>query len=109
MLQQVGVQGQPESVNQAAQNEQCLAVGSCSAQSGPAEPLREIFGVLAVTILVAIVIAVVVQRRRQLPSPVYPNAQLYPIGAPLTAIPAEPRRPADPEKEPEPDPLGNLW
>ncbi len=109
MLQQVGVQGQPESVNQAAQNEQCLAVGSCSAPSGPASPLREIFGVLAVTILVAIVIAVVVQRRRQLPSPVYPNAQLYPIGAPLTAIPAEPRRPADPEKEPEPDPLGNLW
>jgi MYXO-CTERM domain-containing protein len=108
-LQQVGVQGQPESVNQATQNQQCLTSESCASAVGPASPLREIVVVAAVIGLVAVVLALVVQRRRQLPAPVYPNAELYPVGAPLTPTGPRARSATEPTKDSDPDPLGNLW
>jgi MYXO-CTERM domain-containing protein len=109
MLQQVGVQGSPESVNQATQNQQCLTADSCVASAGPSSPLREIFVALAVTALVALVLALVIQRRRQLPPPVYPNAQLYPVGSPMAPGQRAARTPTEPTKDSETDPLGNLW
>jgi MYXO-CTERM domain-containing protein len=108
-LQQVGVQGQPESVGQATQNQQCLTADSCSAAAGPTSPLRELVVVGAVVGLVVVVLALVVQRRRQLPAPVYPNAKLYPVGTPLPPSTTAPRTTTETPKDSEPDPLGNLW
>ncbi|MFZ1022813.1 MAG: hypothetical protein WAN87_01600 [Thermoplasmata archaeon] len=108
-LQQVGVQGQPESVNQATQNQQCLTADSCSPSAGPTSPLRELIVVGAVIGLVVVGLALVVQRRRQLPAPVYPNAQLYPVGSPLAPNVSAPRSATESPKDSDPDPLGNLW
>ncbi|MFZ0892250.1 MAG: hypothetical protein WB778_07400 [Thermoplasmata archaeon] len=108
-LQQVGVQGQPESVGQAAQNQQCLTADSCAPGAGPTSPLRELLVVGAVVGLVVVVMALIVQRRRQVPAPVYPNAQLYPVGSPLPPVATAPRSTTETPKDSDPDPLGNLW
>jgi hypothetical protein len=104
------VQGVPIAVAQATQDQNCLVSGAgCSA---PAKTLGALFGIGAAVVVVAVLAlaAVVVTQRRRVPPPSYPNAQLYPPGAPI----GDARRsssagtPPSPPPEEE-DPLSNLW
>ncbi len=104
------VQGEPESVGQATTDQQCLANGvGCPVAPGP----RGLLGLLVVAgaaAVVAVLVAVVIAERRRVPPAVYPNASLYPPGAP--AAPSTPlggRHPERPAPPPEDDPLHHLW
>jgi hypothetical protein len=104
------VQGQPESVAQAQGDQQCLTEDTaCPASLGPGA--HGWFGLLvigAVGSLAAAAVATTTYNRRRVPPPVYPNAGLYPPGAPFAAAPAPPV-PAPEAPPPEEDPLGHLW
>lgn len=107
----VPIQGEPESPGQAVSNSQCLTSGfACPGSSLP----RAFTGVVLLGVVVvavgALIAAVLVADRRQLPPPVYPNASLYPPGAAGPVPPPPKARPgAPPEPSAQEDPLDHLW
>jgi len=104
------VQGQPDSVPNAVSSSACLVAGNCVTPIG-GNPLTKhpsgVIGLLVIGLLVGtlVAIAVVVSRRRDVPTPANPNARLYPT-APAVAPPKTPPAPAETPSE---DPLGHLW
>ena len=105
------VQGVPIPVDQAQGYQGCLLTGaSCSSAPGKL-PFPLLFvGLIAGAVLIAVAVVTVSERRR-IPPPLYPNAELYPVGGPAAAT-ARDSAPASPPRKPatpEDDPLSNLW
>ncbi|HLM70599.1 MAG TPA: hypothetical protein VK423_04385 [Thermoplasmata archaeon] len=106
------VQGEPETAAQATDTQQCLTGGNgCPVPSGtglgPHSFLGAVVVIGAIASVGALIALAVVERRRRIPPPTYPNAALYPPGAAgtPTAAPATPGAPPPPED----DPLDHLW
>jgi hypothetical protein len=107
------VQGVPISVAQGRAEQDCLISGStCSAAGGKAALPTGLLFAGAVVAVLAIAGTVLVAERRRMPPPAYPNAKLYPPGAPAPA-PGPTSARANGERRPAPtpddDPLSNLW
>jgi hypothetical protein len=103
------LQGSPESVGQATTDQNCLSTGvGCPSSGSP----RGLFGLLLVAGgvgVVVVVAALLIAERRRVPPPAYPNAGLYPPGAPTRPAVGPVRPPSRAPSPPEDDPLGHLW
>jgi hypothetical protein len=103
------LQGGPESLAQAATEQNCLASGVGCPSAGPSRGLPWELMVLGGGAAAVVLLAVVIAERRRLPPPAYPNSTLYPPGPASAGAPGGVRRPGAPAPPPDDDPLGHLW
>jgi hypothetical protein len=111
------IQAQPQSIQTAESQAQCLTAGTCPVlQTGPGPVNTLLRGLVAVGLIIVIgatILALVVARRRQTPPPPHPNARLYPPGAAAGPAPAPPPKTTQEGQatptESKPDPLDHLW